>query len=320
MDAISKEVKIQLFNNLLKSRRVEERLIELSTSGRLPGWLHSVLGAEAVGVGVASNLKKTDIMNNHHRGRATLIAKGVPLEHFFAEALGTKCGPCHGIAGEMHFCDMEYGIMGMSGLVSATLPIAAGMAYAAQYNNTGQVIVHLIGDGTVDNGYFHEVMNIASKWKLPIVFVVENNGWAQFVPQSATASQPEIWRKAEAYNIPSKMADGNDVLEVYATAKEAIEHARRGEGPMLVEYRVNRWLGHYVGDPQKYRDPKDIERARKSDPVIEYQALLLEKKIITATYIEKLEQSIKAEIEAALEYADKCPPTTADQAFENVYA
>lgn len=319
MEKVSKDEKLELFTLLLKSRRVEERLIELATKGAIAGWLHPMLGQEAVGVGVVSNLEPTDLVNNTHRGRAILLAKGVPLKRFMAEVLGRKDGPCHGIAGEMHFCDVEYGLIGNSGYIGAQVSVMVGMALASQRRNTGQVVVSVFGDGTVDNGYFHESVNVASKWKLPIVFVVENNRWAQFVPQEATAAQPEIWRKAEAYNMPGLRANGRDVLEVYETSREAIARARKGEGPTLLEYMVDRWTGHYIGDPQKYRDPKDIEEVRKNDPVAMYQNRLLNEKILTPEYIEKLEKSIKAEIEDAVEFAQNSPPATAEQAFQNVY-
>ena len=319
MGEVSNEKKIELFTLLLKSRRVEEKLVELITKGEIAGWLHSVLGQEAVGVGVASNLERTDYINNTHRGRAQIVAKGVPLKRFMAECLGRKDGPCGGIAGEMHFCDVEYGILGPSGCIGANIPVAVGVALTCQYRNTGQVVVSIFGDGTVDNGYFHESLNIASKWKLPIVFVAENNGWAQFVPQEATAAQSDIWRKAEGYNMPGQVADGTDILEVYETSREAIERARKGEGPTLLEYKLKRWLGHYVGDPQKYRDPQDIEEARKNDPVGKFQTNLLNEKILTTESINDLEQSIRAEIEEAIEFARSSPPVTAEQAFQNVY-
>jgi len=162
-------------------------------------------------------------------------------------------------------------------------------------------------------------MNIASKWKLPTIFVVENNRWAQFVPQDATAAQPDIWRKAEAYNMPGRAVDGTDVLEVYEAAGEAIARARGGEGPTLLECKLNRWLGHYIGDPQNYRDPKDIEEARKNDPVTKFQTRLLEEKLLTPESIEDIEKAIKAEIDEAMEFAENSPPADVKQAFQNVY-
>ena len=319
MGTINKKTKRNLYTLLLKSRRLEEKLIQLSTNGEIAGWIHSMLGHEAVGVGVTANLEKEDLINNTHRGRAIIITKGVPLKRFMAETLGKKDGPCGGRMGEMHYGDMEYGILATLGSLGANIPIAVGAALAFQYRNAGQVVVSLFGDGTVDEGNFHESLNIASLWKLPIVFIVENNRWAQFTPQEMTAAQPEIWRKAESYKIPSERADGSDVEEVYKTSRDAIAKARRGEGPTLVEYTVHRWLGHYVGDPQKYRDPKDIEEAVKNDPLKRYQERLLAEGELTLEEIERLESEIKAEIEDAVQFAKNCPVPGTEQAFKNVY-
>lgn len=320
MEGVSKEKKKELFSLLLKSRRLDEKLIELITKGEIAGWIHPCLGEEAIGVGVTANLERTDYINNTHRGRPIIITKGVPLKRFMAEALGRKSGPCGGIVGEMHFCDVEYGIIGQSGTLGGQIPIAVGVALACQYQKTGQIVVCIFGDGTVDEGNFHESINIASLWKLPIVFIVGNNGWAQFVPQEATAAQPEIWRKAEGYNMPGKVADGADILEVYKTSREAIARARRGEGPTLIEYKVKRWEGHYVGDPQKYRNPKDIEEAHKIDPISKFQKKLVDEKILTLKDIDRLDQSIRNEIDEAIEFAKSSPPASVEQAFQNVYS
>ena len=319
MEKISNKKKIELFTLLLKSRRLEEKLVELFTGGAIAGWVHSALGQEAVGVGIAAHLEQTDYINNTHRGRPIIIGKGVPLKRFMAEVFGKKDGPCKGIAGEMHYCDVEYGIVGFSGIIGANIPIATGIALSCQYRNSGQVIVSCLGDGTSDNGYFHESLNVASKWKLPIVYVVENNRWAQFVPQQVTAAQPDIWRKAEGYNMPGKMVDGTDLLEVYTTSKEAVARARRGEGPTLIECKVNRWIGHYIGDPQKYRTPEDIEEAHKKDPVAILQTKLINEKILTQENIQELEKSINTEIQEAVEFAKNSPAATVEQAFQNVY-
>jgi acetoin:2,6-dichlorophenolindophenol oxidoreductase subunit alpha len=320
MEEITSDKKKELFGLLLKSRRLEERLIEMSTHGEIAGWLHTMLGQEAVGVGVVANLKPSDLINNTHRGRAMIVAKGVPLGRFMAEVLGKVDGPCGGIAGEMHFADKEFGIVGNSGLLGATIPVTVGLALASKLKQGGQVVVSMLGDGTVDEGNFHESANMASVWKLPIVFVVENNRWAQFTPQKETAAQPEIWRKGEGYNMPARVADGSDVLAVYQTAREAIDRARRGEGPTLLEYTLNRWQGHFVGDAQKYRDPKDIEEAQKSDPVQKFQEKLLEEKIVTPEQVADLEKSIRREIEEAIQFGQNSPPAKVEQAFQHVYS
>jgi len=319
MAKVSKDMKERLFYLLLKSRRFEEALVEIILKGEIDGWLHPMLGQEAIGVGIAANLKKTDIITNTHRGRAISITKGVPLKRFMAEVLGRKEGSCGGVAGELHFCDKEYGILGNSGILGATIPIAVGVAMASKYLETQQVVVSVCGDGTVDEGNFHESVNIASLWKLPIVFAVENNGWAQFTPQKDTAAQPEIWRKAEGYNITGIAVDGANVLEVYETTRKAVAKAQRGEGPSLIEYKVNRWLGHYIGDPQAYRNPGDIEEARKVDPVSLYKESLLKEQVISNDDIQKVEKSIMVEINEAVEYAKNLPLASVKQAFENVY-
>ncbi|MFH1003032.1 MAG: thiamine pyrophosphate-dependent dehydrogenase E1 component subunit alpha [Chloroflexota bacterium] len=309
----------ELFTTLLKVRLLEERLIELSTQGQIPGWLHSGLGEEAVGVGVVSNLNQDDYVSNTHRGRSQAIPKGVDLKGFMAETLGKATGTCKGKSGEMHFGDIKAGVLGASAIMGANIPVAAGVALSCQMRKTGQVTVCFFGDGTVDEGTFHETLNVASLWKLPIVFVCENNGWAQFEPQTDTAAQPDIYRKAAAYNMPGKMVDGNDLLAVYEAAGEAIARARKGDGPTLLECKVKRWLGHYVGDPQKYRDPADIEAVRQLDPVPRLQKKLLADKVITETQIEDIKSKIKAEIEEAVVFAQNSPPPEPSAVYEDVY-
>ncbi len=319
MSTLSPEKLIALFTTLVKVRLLEERLIELSTQGLIPGWLHSGLGQEAVGVGVVSNLDKDDFVSNTHRGRSQAIPKGVDLKGFMAETLGKATGTCKGKSGEMHFGDKKAGVLGASAIMGAGIPIAAGVAFSCKLRGTSQVTVCFFGDGTADEGEFHETLNIASLWKLPIVFVCENNGWAQFCPQKDTASVPDIYLKAAAYNMPGKMVDGNDILAVYQAAGEAISRAREGGGPTLLECKTNRWLGHYVGDPQKYRSAEDIEKVRQLDPLARFQNRLLEEKVLTPDQIEQIRVKLKAEIEEAVEFAQNSPPPKPEAVFEDVY-
>lgn len=321
MKRIGKDKKRELFTLLLKSRRFEEKLVEVMTTGKdAYGWVHAGLGEEAIGVGVTAHLNRDDYINYNHRvGRAIIITKGIPVKRFLLDALGKQGGPCKGMGGEVHYCDVDYGIIGYVGTLGAQSPINAGIALACKYRNSSQVVVNILGDGTVDEGNVHETMNMASLWKLPMVFVVQNNRWAQFASQSGTAGQPDIWRKAEAYNMPGEVADGTDLLAVYETSREAIERARKGEGPTLVEYRVNRWYGHYSGDDQSYRKPEDIEEARKRDPVAIFQQQLLDEGILTRASIDELEGAIRTEIDEALTFALESPPPPVEQAFENVY-
>jgi len=318
MAKLDREAQINLYTLVSKARKLEEKLIELSTGGLIPGWVHSGLGQEATGVAVTVNLNKNDYINITHRGRPAMLGKGVSLKNFLAEAMGKKDGPCKGKSGEGHFADMEKNIIGGSGIIGASLPICAGVATACKLKKTGQIVVCFFGDGAADEGAFHETLNLASKWELPIIFVCENNGWAQFVPQTATSALMSIAKRADAYNMTSESVDGNDVLKVYNVAKEAVVRARNMQ-PTLIEVKVNRWLGHYVGDSQKYRDADEIEDCKKDDFLEKYRSYLLKNKVLTKGKIKNIEENVEIEIKEAVEYALGCELPDNEVAFEDVY-
>lgn len=323
MPKLDKKTLLSMFNYLLKARRLEERLVELFTEGAFPGWIHSALGQEAVGVGIAMNLRPDDYITNTHRGRPTLITRGVNLKHFMAETFAKKDGTCKGRAGEMHYSDLKIGVLNWSGIIGAVLPFASGVAFSCKYRGTDQVTVALFGDGAADAGPFYEALNIASVWQLPILFACENNGWAQFTPQSKTASVPDIYKKAAAFNMPGELVDGDDVEAVFKAAGAAISHVREGKGPMFLELKTHRWLGHYVGDKQKYRDPKELAKEvadlSRFDPLRRLQEKLLKDGTITPQLIEESEDRIKAEIEEAVAFAKQSPFPKPEEAIEGVY-
>lgn len=319
MSKIDKSKMADLFTLLLKARRLEEKLSELSEAGLIPGWVHSCLGQEAVGVGVVPHLNDDDYINLTHRGRPQLVAKGVNLKLFLAEAMGKKDGLCKGRSGEMHFADKEAYVLSGNAIIGASLPICSGVAFSCKLRNTGQIVVCFFGDGASEEGTFQECLNFASIWKLPILFVCENNGWAQFVPQSETSAVLDVSKRAAAYNIPAKTVyNGSDVLAVYNAAGEAIAMAREMQ-PNLLEFKVHRWLGHYVGDPQKYRDPKDIEECRKDDPVKKFQKRLLKEKILEKNEIDNIDRKVREEIEEAVKFAMNSPKPDIASAFEDVF-
>ena len=299
--SLGKEKSLEIFTALLKVRRLEERLVELFTAGAFPGWMHPDLGQEAVGIGVTFNLRPDDYITSTHRSRAVFVGKGVNLKSFMAETFARKDGTCQGRVGEMRFMDIEHGILGYSVIVGAWIPFAVGVAFSCKYRGTDQVTVAFFGDGAVDSGPFHEALNIASVWKLPVLFLCENNGWAQFTPQEMTTSVPEISKRAVAYGIPGKTVDGDDIMAVYDAARDAVAYVREGNGPMLLECKTHRWLGHFIGDQQKYRDPEEIKECRKFDPVARFQAKLLGEGILTGKMIEDIERGVKAEIDEAVE-------------------
>ena len=318
--SLGKEKSLEIFTALLKVRRLEERLVELFTAGAFPGWMHPDLGQEAVGIGVTLNLRLDDYITSTHRSRAVFVGKGVNLKSFMAETFARKDGTCQGRVGEMRFMDIEHGILGYSVIVGAWIPFAVGVAFSCQYRGTDQVTVAFFGDGAVDSGPFHEALNIASVWKLPVLFLCENNGWAQFTPQEMTTSVPEISKRAVAYGIPGKTVDGDDVLAVYDAARDAVAYVRGGNGPMLLECKTHRWLGHFIGDQQKYRDPEEIKECRKFDPVARFQAKLLGEGVLTGEMIEDMERGVKAEIDEAVEYAEKSPFPEPEEAIKDVYS
>ena len=316
---MEKEKLVEMFANLLKVRRLEERMVELFMQGFIPGWVHSGMGQEAAGLAVTLNLDENDYAFGTHRDRGIFVGKGVSLKLFLAETMGKKTGTNKGRIGEMHYVDKEKGLFGGMGLIGANLPIAVGTALSCKLRESGQVVACFFGDGTVDEGVFHESMNLASVWKLPIVFVCINNGWAQFTPQTMTTRVLDVARRASAYDMPGETVDGNDILATYEAAEKAVARAREGNGPTLLECKVRRWLGHYVGDPQKYRDPKDIEECRKDDPVARFQTKLLEQKVLTPTEIEEIDRKVKAEIEEAVKFAQESPSPEPAVAFEDVW-
>jgi len=316
---LDKKRLLEIFTDLVKVRRLEETLVELFTAGEFPGWIHSDLGQEAVGIGVALNLRQDDYITSTHRSRAVFVGKGIDLKSFMAETFAKSDGTCQGRAGEMRFMDIDRGILGYTVTVGAWIPFAVGVAFSCKYRGTDQVSVAFFGDGAVDSGPFHEALNVASVMKLPVLFLCENNGWAQFTPQSATASVPRISKKAVAYNMPGKTVDGNDVIAVYEAAREAIDYVRGGNGPMLLECTTHRWLGHYVGDNQKYRDPDEIKECRKSDPVLRFQNKLLGDGVLTAEKIADIENKIKLEIDEAVDFARKSKAPEPEEAMKDVY-
>lgn len=310
---------LNIFNHLLKARRLEEKLAELFTEGAFPGWVHSALGQEAVELGIAMNLRSDDYITYTHRGRPALIGRGVDLKRFMAETFCRKNGTCQGRGGEMHYMDLKIGVLNFSGSIGAVLPFATGVAFFCKHRGTDQVIVACFGDGAVDTGAFHESLNVASIWQLPILFACENNGWAQFTSQRQTASVPDIYKKAVSYNMPGELVDGDDVEAVFQAAGNAISYVREGKGPMLVEFKTHRWLGHYVGDQQKYRDQDELASVRQFDPLKKLEKKLLKEGILTDQLIEEAESRIKTEINESVEFARQSLFPKQEEAIDGVY-
>ncbi len=316
---LSKEELLKLHYLMVKVRRVEECLMDVFSQGKIPGFIHVGIGQEGVAAGVCSILREDDLIFTTHRGHGQALAKGIDLNRFMAEIFGRKDGFCKGKAGSMHIASREVGVAGSNGIVGGGLPIAVGTAFASTYREKDRVTVCFFGDGASNAGTFHESLNLAALWNLPIVFCCENNGWAQFTPQKVYMRLENISKRAESYGMIGVTVDGDDVLKVREEAEKAAVRARKGEGPTLLECKTHRWFGHYVGDPQKYRAPEEVDEAREYDPINKFEKFLLKAKHIDREYLVRLEAKIKSEIEEAIAFAESSPVAGPEELFTDVY-
>ncbi|MCP4623364.1 MAG: thiamine pyrophosphate-dependent dehydrogenase E1 component subunit alpha [bacterium] len=315
----AKKKMVAIYRTMLKIRMVEEKLMEVFANGEIPGFIHVCIGQEATPAAVCSHLKNSDYIASTHRGHGHALAKGMELKPFMAELFGRRNGPCRGRSGSMHLADKDLGILGANGIVGGGLPIANGAALASKHQKQGRVTVCFFGEGATSEGTFHEALNIAAVMRLPIIFVCENNGWAEFTPQKVHLPVTDVAQRAAAYNIPGIVLT-NDGLEIYGAAGRAVQKARRGQGPTLLEIKSARWHGHYVGDVQKYRPSKDIEQALKSDCIARFEDRLLKDKIVDHDETQKIRQRLEREIESAFEFARQSPFPESSELMADLYA
>jgi TPP-dependent pyruvate/acetoin dehydrogenase alpha subunit len=309
----------QMYERMVRIRAFEEKATLLFQEGKLPGFLHSSVGQEAVPVGVTFDLRPDDYITSNHRGHGHVIAKGMPLPSMFAELFGKAEGSNRGRGGSMHIMSFALGILGANGIVGAGIPIAAGAALSAALRGSGQVAVSFFGDGGANNGAFHEGVNLAAIWDLPVVFVCENNQYAESTPQSTTTRVPRISDRASAYGIPGETVDGNDLFAVYEAASRAIARARAGEGPTLLEAVTYRWHGHYIGDPAVYRSEDEVEAWKARDPLPPVRRELASRPGVGEEGVEALEAEVRREVEEAAAWAEALPDPDPATAFEDVY-
>ncbi len=296
-----------LLRKMIEIRKFEEKIEELFLiKGILIGPAHLYLGQEAVAVGVCSNLRKEDLIVTTYRCHGHALAKGVPMKKLMKEMFGKKGGTCKGLGGSMHAAiDVENGVMLATAIVGSGIPIAAGIALANKYQNKDLITVCFFGDGATNTGAFHEGMNIAALWKLPIIFVCENNLYAMSTHISRAISSSNIAERAASYNQEVLVVDGNDVISVYKATKMAVEMIRKGEGPVFIEARTYKMKGHGVYDEGKYRDPREVNYWLSRDPIRNYKEKLIERKIINEEEVKSMEKEISSSIEEAVNEAIK---------------
>ena len=292
------ETNREAYRKLFLIRAFEEKLEALFAKGKIPGFVHTYIGQEAIAVGVCANLRTDDYVTSTHRGHGHAIAKGIDLNGLMAEVFGKVTGICKGRGGSMHVADFSKGILGANGIVAAGTVIAAGAGLSIQTRQEDQVVICFFGDGGINKGTVHEAMNFCSVKKLPVVFVCENNQYAQFTSRKLTTSVSDLSLRGAAYGIPAVSVDGNDLLKVVEVSKAAIADARAGIGPTLVVADTYRFGGHYVGDPQAYRSKEEVAERRRRDPL-----LLFEDHLVLQGLADK--EALESERESILELVDK---------------
>ena len=311
---------LKMYRRMLEIRYFEEKVFELYGQNLVPGTIHLYTGQEAVAVGVCANLRNEDYITSTHRGHGHCIAKGAQLGKVMAEILGKGTGYCKGKGGSMHIADFSRGMLGATAVVGAGIPIAAGAGLSIKLRGSDQVVACLFGEGASNQGTFHEGINIASVWTLPVVFVCENNLYAMGTRQSTVMKTSNVADRATAYGIPGVVVDGNDVLAVYEKAHEAVARARRGEGPTLMECKTYRHKGHSRFDPATYRAKEEVEEWLRKDPVTRLKKKLLENRVLTEDEDEKMRQEVAAAVDEAVKFAMESPYPAPEEALEDVYA
>ncbi len=312
---------INLYRTMLTIRRFEERVSLEYSRGNALGYVHLYIGEEAVATGVCNNLRKDDRIVSSHRGHGHSIAKGADIKRMMAEIFGKKTGYCKGKGGSMHIADFGIGMLGANGIVGAGLPIAVGAALAAQLEGGDRIAVVFFGDGATQEGEFHESLGLASIWKLPLIFVCENNLYASGTPARYVLPIQDIYKKSESYGIPGNMVDGNDVVAVNEIARELVERTRKGGGPAFLECKTYRWHEHFESTMfPDMRPPEEVEEWKKKCPVASMEKRLLEMGVLTEQEIKTIDSRILEQIEEAVKFAEESPFPEPEDALEDVYS
>ncbi|BDB99112.1 thiamine pyrophosphate-dependent dehydrogenase E1 component subunit alpha [Saccharolobus caldissimus] len=326
LPSIPKEKLLEMYKKMLLIRYHELTAKELFASGKIPGFVHLYVGEEAVAVGVISALREDDYITSTHRGHGHCIAKGLDVKRMLAEIMGKRTGVCKGKGGSMHIFDFSKGMLGANGIVGGGAPHAVGAALASKLKGLDRVAVAFIGDGAMNQGVVLESLNLAAIWKLPVIFVVEDNMYAMstrsLMPgklQPRYSAAKSYVERAIGFGMPAVEVDGMDVLAVYEAAVEAVNRARRGEGPSLLHCKTYRFFGHFEGDPLVYRDKEEEEMWKKRDPILLFKDKLVSMNIVSPEELDKIDREAKAEIEEALKFAEESPYPEVDEALTDVF-
>lgn len=318
-ETLDKPRLLRMYEQMATIRQFEERAGREFAAGKIPGFVHLYAGEEAVAVGVCAHLTDDDYITSHHRGHGHCIAKGVDLREMVAELLGREAGACRGKGGSMHIADVHKGMLGANGIVGGGFPLAVGAGLTAKHNSRGQVAVCFFGDGAANQGTFHEGLNLAGIWKLPVIFVAENNGYAESTPVTYHMSCRDIADRAAGYGMPGVTVDGLDVFAIYEAAGEAIARARRGDGPSLIECKTYRYYGHFEGDTITYRTKEEVEAYRARDAIQALRRYLVDHNLATTAEVAIIDQQVRERIDDAWHFAEAAPLPAPEEALTDVY-
>ncbi|HET6443254.1 MAG TPA: thiamine pyrophosphate-dependent dehydrogenase E1 component subunit alpha [candidate division Zixibacteria bacterium] len=317
---ITKEIQLEMYRRMVRIREFELAAMDLFKRGKVKGAIHPYIGQEASGVGVCMALRKDDLIAGTHRSHGHNIAKGAEPKRMMAEVLGKVTGYCQGRGGSMHIAAFDTGSLGALAVVGAGIPLAVGAALAFSMRNEDRVAVPFTGEGGANSGNWHESLNMASIWNLPVVFVLENNHYGVSTNIHDVTKVKDLSVRASAYGIPGVRVDGFDVLAVYRAAREAVARARQGLGPTLLVTESYRFEGHYAGEPEVYRDKAEVERYRQRDPIPRFRYALIESGLATELIVANVEEELRQEMIEAVEFAQQSPEPDPDTAMEFIYA
>jgi pyruvate dehydrogenase E1 component alpha subunit len=310
---------ITMYRNMVLMRRFEQAAAESYADGRIGGFMHLYIGQEAVAAGAISSLNHDDFVVATYRDHAHALARGTPARPLMAELYGRETGVCRGRGGSMHFFDADRYFLGGYAIVGGQLPIAAGVALACQLRGEDRVVMTFFGDGASNQGVFHEALNMAKLWDLPVIFVCENNFYGIATDVRISSSYNEIHRKSAGYGIPGHVVNGMDVLEVRQACDDLVGSVRQGSGPVLLEARCYRYQGHSMTDPGKYRSQAEADLWRKRDPIPRLAKRMLEAGLVDADRIAAIEREVNQTVEDAVQFAEQSPEPRLDSLYDYVY-
>ncbi|SEL97180.1 pyruvate dehydrogenase E1 component alpha subunit [bacterium A37T11] len=317
--AITKETYLEWYKLMLLLRKFEEKAGQLYGQQKIRGFCHLYIGQEAVVAGAISVLKPEDSMITAYRDHAHAIAKGVTPNEAMAELYGKITGCSKGKGGSMHFFSKEHKFMGGHGIVGGQIPLGAGIAFAEKYNGNNNVCVCYMGDGAVRQGAFNEALNMAMLWKLPVIFVCENNGYAMGTSVARTTNMIDIYKMGLGFDMPSAPVDGMDVVAVHNAMDEAVQRARKGDGPTFLEIRTYRYKGHSMSDPAKYRTKEELEEYKHRDPILAVKATIVNNKYADDKWFEEVEADVKQRIDDSVKFAEESPYPDVEELYKDVY-